>query len=390
MSLDLTTDYEKNQDPIIIQISEIKSPVLSGKMYKLQNKVFLYYPLDDTFDDRTSFYGPLINSETAKVAVNMVYQFGPLVMFSHPSILMVIESVAFAKLISYFPLKLPNNVQQFVRVFASDKPSNMYGDALYSKISSMRKQSSLETQVEESLKFYAPKNRLFSKSMIYIKLVGYKIVGRMLINFVLIIVALLYWNKPIKFIKKKKFTFFLLKVVVNIGLILNFEIFQNDGKMFVLALTAESDFFEICVVSLDILAFTVSHYYLWTLFSQNKNMKTKVSSLKPFEKHLYKAVFVFQKEKSLKLTLLDNWSTDLFPVRLLDNLCFFARVLAIKLFQSHGLGFMIGFNLLNIAIFYVNIFKIKRKKYHILLVYFKIKWIMEFLLVKLISISYWS
>lgn len=92
----------------------------------------------------------------------------------------------------------------------------------------------------------------------------------------------------------------------------------------------------------------------------------------------------------MKVTLLDNWSKEVFPVRLLDNITFFARVLAIKLTLHYSLGFFAGFNLLNIAIFYVNMFKLRRMKYHKLLVYFKIKWILEFIVVFMVSLSLFS
>jgi hypothetical protein len=110
---------------------------------------------------------------------------------------------------------------------------------------------------------------------------------------------------------------------------------------------------------------------------------------KPYEDYMYETVFIFQKKK-LKITLLDNWSAEIFPVRLLDNICFMCRVLVIKITLFTPSVFFLATNLANCAIFYLTVFRVRRKKYHKLLIYFKIKWILEFLAVTLVSVCYFT
>lgn len=129
--------------------------------------------------------------------------------------------------------------------------------------------------------------------MVYIKLVGIKVLVRYVVNILLILVILIFKNRQIKDLKKRKYTYFLLKVLVNLGLIVNFEIFQNDGKFSVFALSRDSTKLEISVIAIDLITFCFSHLYLWRLFLSNKAKQASKIQTKPYEEYMYKTVFVF-------------------------------------------------------------------------------------------------
>jgi hypothetical protein len=192
---------------------------------------------------------------------------------------MVVESVSFVKLFSYFPLKFAPNFQRFLYAFGRDKPVNMFGDKVYSLFHRIKGGlSKTAQQEEESSKFFNARNTIFSQPLIYLKLVGLKLIFRYLINILLGFVLLMLRNKSHAFIKQRKITYKFIKLIVNLGLVINFEIFQNDGKLAVFSLTKHSKVNEILIVGLDCAVFCLSHLYLWRLFKSKQVSRAEVST----------------------------------------------------------------------------------------------------------------
>lgn len=130
ITLTITDSFNMNVDPIKIKIINIMTPVVNSQQKSISNVQYLYYPIENKFVYDNPLK-PLIENEMFADTIDFSYKYGPLLTFSHPSLLMIIESVSFIKLFPYMPIQYAPNFQIFLKNFGSDKPVNMYGDTVH-------------------------------------------------------------------------------------------------------------------------------------------------------------------------------------------------------------------------------------------------------------------
>lgn len=379
--LKLDSSMEKNQDSYKLEFKGIATTITEAKQKLIENQIFKFYPVENQSISE-NILSSLISNKPASDALELSFNIGPFLVFTHRAIVMIVQSIALLKLYPYMPIQYSKNVQWFLYAFSRDREVSLMGEEFHSIKNKLQGISKEKEQSEFSLKKIHPTNKMFSQPLIYIRLLGLKILGRYLINIILLTIVFRYKNKSTILSEQKKSVAvgFIVKLLVNLGLILNFETFQCDGKLALFSLTQSSSVVEITLIFLDIFIFSLAHLYLWTLFENKQSLKKKGSNqLKPYQEYMYKNVFVFQKKNKFKITFLDNWSEEIFPVRIVDNMMFLLKILIIKAFNLYPFAFFVSFNLLNVTIFYVVIFKFRVRFYHRLLVYYKMKWGLEFI-----------
>jgi hypothetical protein len=191
--------------------------------------------------------------------------------------------------------------------------------------------SDIQEKEEVVTKIFRSKNTIFSMSLVYIRLMGLKLVLRFVLNIVLGL-AIYFWirKKTKKDFEKKSKVEFLMKMLINVILILNFEYTQTDTRLAIFSLTSMSTLLEKFLIFTDITIYAGMHLFLFSMFNKQRNPLL----MKPYEKYVYETIFVFQKkEESLNFTILDNWREVILPVRLYENLFYAIRLLIIKGWQ---------------------------------------------------------
>lgn len=395
---------EFNGPPLIFSFYNVESE--SGAS-STNYQSFKHYPIKEEFQPGDEVT-PLTKYENLKTSIDRVSYYGPLLASIHPSLLIIFESVAFVKLLPYTSIVVPERFQIFMFLIAKDKEEYFGGAEIYNilqaskgggaRLRLMENQQASNLETQKAINFLRLKNPLFSLSMVYTLMIGIKLPMRYLI---ILLTALLYWlakkyHGPGKKSVSQKILNGLFYLSINLMIVLNFEVLQVDFKIAAMGYNIKNTFFDKLFIILDMTIFAATFLYLYHVWL--KTTRNHTSKDHPLDTEInnffYDKIFLFQPNSSSKHL---NNSQNLVPIRLLDNIAFLARVLCFKLTLYQNLNQVILLNIVNTFLVVYLVKKVKtgkdsgigsRGKYTRFAVIFKIKWIVESVIIFFLTMNY--